>query len=68
MTPTPNPGSEEALKLGCKCPIIDNHYGEGMSFSNPPCFWVNAACPLHGSLDIKNTHLTETDMDPNTAF
>lgn len=21
----PNPGSDEAIKLGCKCPVLDNH-------------------------------------------
>jgi len=25
----PNPGSDEAIKLGCKCPVLDNEHGAG---------------------------------------
>lgn len=25
----PNPGSKDAIKAGCECPIIDNSYGRG---------------------------------------
>ena len=39
----PNPGSEEALKLGCTCPVIDNEYGEGMA----GMFYVSGDCNLH---------------------
>lgn len=74
MIPAPNPGSEEALKLGCKCPVIDNHYGKGIpkirgtSLSESSCFWISSDCPLHGSLDIKDVHLTGTVTAPSTAF
>ncbi len=40
----PNPGSDAALKLGCTCPVMDNHHGRGDSCS----FWISADCPLHG--------------------
>jgi hypothetical protein len=37
------PGSDEAYKKGCKCPILDNqNMPEGKK-------WVSAECPLHGS-------------------
>lgn len=29
MSPKPNPGSDEAVALGCKCPRMDNCYGRG---------------------------------------
>lgn len=46
---TPNPGSGEALDLGCTCAVMDNHYGRG--FPGPDgkmCFWVSGDCPVHG--------------------
>ncbi len=49
-----NPGSEEAVKMGCKCALIDNHYGKGIpTGSGSPIFWVNADCPIHGSYDLE---------------
>lgn len=41
----PNPGSDEAIKLGCRCAIWDNFHGAG--FDNGK-FWINEDCPLHG--------------------
>ena len=37
------PGSDEAYKKGCKCPILDNQ--EMPNHKK----WVSADCPLHGS-------------------
>jgi hypothetical protein len=47
---TPNPGSDEARKLGCKCPIIDNGHGRGVytDEAGNPLFWINGNCPIHG--------------------
>lgn len=39
----PNPGSDEALELGCTCPVLDNGHGRG---AGP--FWINEGCPVHG--------------------
>jgi hypothetical protein len=39
----PNPGSEEAKKLGCICPILDNEFGEGFG----GMFYTVEGCPLH---------------------
>ncbi|BAY55214.1 hypothetical protein NIES2135_20370 [Leptolyngbya boryana NIES-2135] len=47
--PTPNPGSNEALNLGCRCPVLDNSHGKGY-FMQPGLFVFNSDCPLHGQL------------------
>jgi hypothetical protein len=46
-----NPGSDEAQTEGCRCPIVDNHYGDGMykDKDGVAIFVVNMACPIHGS-------------------
>lgn len=41
----PNPGSDEAIKSGCLCPILDNNHGQG--FGDPQLFYINEECPLH---------------------
>jgi hypothetical protein len=47
-SPTPNPGSEEARKLGCKCPVMDNHGGQGVPVGNGDfMFWYTVDCPVH---------------------
>ena len=43
----PNAGSDEAVDLGCTCPVMDNEYGKGyMGMEN--VFVFTAGCPLHG--------------------
>lgn len=50
MTKPPNPGSKEALDMGCLCPVMDNHAGEGFRQGDAgPMFWVAGDCPLHGA-------------------
>lgn len=46
-----NPGSPEAVKQGCKCPVDDNHQGAGVPYSDGNCWWTVRDCPLHGSAD-----------------
>jgi hypothetical protein len=48
----PNPGSEQALKQGCTCPVLENAHGRGIRwpprFVRPyPEFWIDEDCPLH---------------------
>ena len=44
-----NPGSPEAIKMGCTCAVIDNNYGHGFSFGDSePMFWIDGSCKLHG--------------------
>jgi len=42
----PNPGSPEAIKKGCTCPVMDNNGGRGLG--DMGFFWINSSCPLHG--------------------
>ena len=40
----PNPGSDEAVGMGCSCPRMDNGYGKG-SYTDG---WViNLSCAVH---------------------
>ena len=39
----PNPGSDEARAMNCKCPILDNGYGKGCGGE----FVIRLDCPLH---------------------
>lgn len=45
-----NPGSDEAVKAGCLCPVMDNGHGKG-AWGRDGTFWINGDCPLHA---IKN--------------
>lgn len=39
----PNPGSDEAIDLGCTCPLMDNHYG-----NRPDGYYTMViGCPVH---------------------
>lgn len=40
----PSPGSEEAVDMGCSCPVMDNRYGRGGLVG----YWISAECPIHG--------------------
>lgn len=41
-----SPGSPEAVKKGCLCPILDNHHGKGYK-GIEGIFIYNGNCPLH---------------------
>jgi len=41
-----NPGSDEAIEAGCRCPVLDNCHGKGSSWGNN-MFWFSSDCPLH---------------------
>ena len=43
----PNPGSEAAVRNGCTCPVMDNHFGKGVPSSDGVQFWHTEGCPLH---------------------
>ena len=43
----PNPGSQAALNLGCRCPVLDNNYGRIAPWGEFG-WWINGDCPLHG--------------------
>lgn len=49
----PNPGSQEAIEQGCKCPVMDNARGKGIPVPNgdgtySAAFWMSGDCPIHG--------------------
>lgn len=48
----PPPGSTEAQKEGCTCPIEDNKYGVGVPTANGGGvnYWVNQSCKIHKKL------------------
>jgi len=53
----PNPGSEEAIKKGCKCPVLDNAHGKGIGDGR---FWYSAECDFHNQYPIvKDTSPTQ---------
>lgn len=43
---TPKPGSDEAIAIGCKCPVIDNAHGAGY-MGQPGIFVYVEGCPVH---------------------
>lgn len=52
--PTPNPGSKEAQKLGCICPVIDNNHGRSAPW--PPDNWYfTVGCPVHMPVEEGDT-------------
>ena len=49
----PNPGSQEAGEMGCKCPVLANRRGTAPPF--PPCgdlpeggWYIRVDCTIHG--------------------
>lgn len=42
-----NPGSPEAVAIGCRCPILDNGHGRGY-MGQAGVFVYAQPCPLHG--------------------
>lgn len=43
---TPNPGSQEAVDAGCKCPVMDNWRGDP-AMGRIRGFVVTVGCPVH---------------------
>jgi len=45
-----NPGSDEAIDAGCKCPVLDNGHGRGLytDEKGERQFVIAGNCPLHG--------------------
>lgn len=48
----PNPGSDEALALGCLCPVLDNGHGRGSMWGDDVFVFV-VGCPVH---DVDRAH------------
>lgn len=43
---TPNPGSPSSVQEGCRCPMIDNRFGNGY-MGMEGVFVYSSACPIH---------------------
>lgn len=54
MVDTPNPGSDEAVKQGCTCAVMDNNHGRWAPWPNNG-WWITAGCPLHAPQDKDET-------------
>lgn len=52
---TPKPGSNDAVKAGCTCPVLDNARGAGWLGTGE--FWFTEGCPVH-----TRPRRTEPDM------
>ena len=60
---TPNPGSDEAIKQGCTCVVMDNCHGWGTLLYGKGTFWITETCPLHGkntNADVKHKPMTKS--------
>lgn len=62
----PNPGSKEAIELGCNCPCWDNNYGKGVPYHGSDgvehtAFWYNKDCPVHCSKNNVCTNRGDND-------
>jgi hypothetical protein len=45
---TPNPGTSEAIALGCECPVVDNHHGRGYRGDAATYGFIkNTNCKVH---------------------
>jgi hypothetical protein len=42
-----NPGSDESIKKGCTCPVLDNGRGNE-ELGRIRGFWIDQDCPIHG--------------------
>jgi len=59
MSEVPNPGSPEALLVGCICAVLDNNHGEFAPYP-PDEWWITAGCPVHAPTK-EHTDATEEE-------
>lgn len=58
----PNPGSDEARTLGCKCPILDNNHGLRAPWP-PDNWWTAMGCPVHHVVTVTVEYAGGFDED-----
>lgn len=62
-----NPGSKEALELGCTCPVWDNYNGGGFIwFGTEGFFYISEDCPLHAGGNKTDADVKEDKERPGT--
>lgn len=50
----PNPGSLEAIELGCTCAVLDNCHGAGRGGDGEKFGWfITGGCPVHTPLPVE---------------
>lgn len=65
---TPNPGSKEAIEMGCKCPVLDNAHGKGYR-GIPNVFVYSSLCELHHPrVDPDQTEADYAEEEPLDSF
>lgn len=55
----PNPGSQSAVRMGCRCSILHNNAGQGI-FQDAATiekyggaiFWYASDCPIHVAIPV----------------
>lgn len=66
MDVRPNPGSEDALRLGCRCPVMDNNHGQYPPFpageDREEGWYVSMRCMVHAWPEKPHT-LWETEAE-----
>lgn len=70
MGDKPNPGSQEAVDLGCTCPRMDNGHGRGYlggvnDENGYTVFVMTVGCPVHDSRE--EYAMSETVFNPLTG-
>jgi hypothetical protein len=53
----PNPGSDEAIRQGCACPVMDN--GNGKGAEDGEYFWISGDCLVHDLTPLSREILRE---------
>ena len=48
-----NPGTDEAIRNGCACPVIDNHRGKGRPMADGRVWIYNGNCGYHSAETIE---------------
>ena len=58
----PNPGSNEALDMGCLCPIFDNNHGKHVPWQGG--YIIVKGCPVH---PWPPSDITQDETTPRTV-
>ena len=45
---TASPGSDAAIALGCKCPVLDNSHGRGW-YGRESVYVISETCEVHAA-------------------
>jgi hypothetical protein len=61
----PNPGSDEALSMGCICPVLDNGHGRMPPYP-PSGWWVTEGCPLHAPTEPRVRRIETARQEAGT--